>query len=289
VAAVARAIRRSRSGLQEETRPVGSFLFAGPSGVGKTELCRALAEALFGNEDALLRLDMSEYREVQSVSRLIGSPPGYVGYEEGGRLTEAVRRRPYQVVLLDELEKAHPEVLNLLLQVLEDGVLTDSQGQKADFRNAVIVMTTNAGAEAVAQNPLGFGSPSQSDRDKALQTALEQQFRPEFLNRIDEILLFQPLEERQVEQVAALLLQRSARRLERRGVRLKVEPGALALIARQGRDPRFGVRPLRRFIRSELEDPAAELLLRGALKQGGVLHLGQEASGLCLRSEVPAE
>ncbi len=285
VAAVARAIRRSRSGLKEEKRPVGSFLFAGPSGVGKTELCRALAEALFGSEDALLRLDMSEYREAQSVSRLIGSPPGYVGYEEGGRLTEAVRRRPYRVVLLDELEKAHPEVLNLLLQVLEDGVLTDSQGQKADFRSAVIVMTTNAGAESALRQPLGFGAGGQRDRDRALEAALQQQFRPEFLNRIDEILCFHPLEPAEVEQVASLLLRRSQQRLERRGVRLEVEPEALGLIAAAGRDPRFGVRPLRRYLRAHLEDPAAELLLSGKLGAGGVLRVRREAEELRLCAE----
>ena len=286
VTAVARAIRRSRSGLKEEKRPVGSFLFAGPSGVGKTELCRALAEALFGSEDALLRLDMSEYMEAQSVSRLIGSPPGYVGYEEGGRLTEAVRRRPYQVVLLDELEKAHPEVLNLLLQILEDGILTDAQGHRADFRSTVIVMTTNAGAESTVRQPLGFGSGDKADQDKTLNTALRSQFRPEFLNRIDEILCFHPLNEGEVEQVASLLLEHSQKRLERRGVRLQVEPEAIGLIAAAGRDPRFGVRPLRRYIRAHLEDPAAELLLSGKLGEGGVLRVSREADRLRLCAEL---
>ena len=280
VSALARAIRRSRSGLQEEQRPVGSFLFAGPSGVGKTELCRALAEALFGSEEALLRLDMSEFREAQSVSRLIGSPPGYVGYEEGGRLTEAVRRRPYQVVLLDELEKAHPEVLNLLLQVLEDGRLTDAHGARADFRSTVIVMTTNAGADAATRLPPGFASGAQEDRDRALLSALRRQFRPEFLNRIDELLLFQPLSGEEVRQVARLMLERCRKRLERLGVTLRVGDDALSLIARRGTEPGFGVRPMRRFLRTQLEDPAAHLLLSGQLKRGGKLRVEAAADGL---------
>lgn len=278
VRALCRAIRRSRSGLQEENRPVGSFLFAGPSGVGKTELCKALAEALFGTEDALLRLDMSEYMETQSASRLIGSPPGYVGYEEGGRLTEAVRKRPYRVVLLDELEKAHPEVLNLLLQVLEDGVLTDAQGQRADFRNTVIVMTTNAGAHAL--NPLGFGGTAAGE--SALRSALKQQFRPELLNRVDEILCFQPLTDEEAEQVARILLNRCAKRLERKGVRLEAAPEAVRCLARQGRDAAFGVRPLRRLIRAKVEDPAAELLLTGALGPGQVLRVEAKDCGIQL-------
>lgn len=275
VSAIARAIRRSRSGLKEENRPVGSFLFAGPSGVGKTELCRGLAEALFGSEDSLLRLDMSEYMEAQSASRLIGSPPGYVGYEEGGRLTEAVRKRPYRVVLFDELEKAHPEVLNLLLQILEDGVLTDSQGQKADFRNTVLVMTTNAGADALAamERPLGFGTPKKQERQAALQSALKKQFRPEFLNRIDELVCFQRLEEKQVEEIAALMLDRFGKRLKKQDITLNYTPAALRRIAEEGNDPAFGVRPLRRFIRANVEDPAAELLLKNHLKQGETVNV----------------
>ncbi len=287
VQAVSRAIRRSRSGLKEEKRPVGSFLFAGPSGVGKTELCRALAEVLFGSEDALLRLDMSEYMEAQSVSRLIGSPPGYVGYEEGGRLTEAVRKRPYRVVLLDELEKAHPEVLNLLLQILEDGVLTDAQGQRADFRNTVIVMTTNAGADAISalERPLGFGSRSEADRQSALQAALKKQFRPEFLNRIDEIICFRKLPAEDVEKIARLMLAQSGKRLEKQGVSLRAEETAVELIAREGQDPAFGVRPLRRYIRAHLEDPAAELLLTGQLGEGSVLKVTAEEGTLKVKAE----
>ncbi|MCD7829669.1 MAG: ATP-dependent Clp protease ATP-binding subunit, partial [Clostridiales bacterium] len=284
VAAVARCIRRSRSGLKEENRPVGSFLFAGPSGVGKTELCRALAQALFGTDEALLRLDMSEYMEAQSASRLIGSPPGYVGYEEGGRLTEAVRKRPYRVILFDELEKAHPEVWNLLLQILEDGALTDSQGQKADFRNAVIVMTTNAGADALSaqEHPLGFGSRGEESRQSAVRGALKKLFRPEFLNRIDEIICFQKLTGDEVQEIARLMLQQSGQRLAAQGVRLEADDGAVELIAREGQDPTLGVRPLRRYIRAHLEDPAAELLLSGKLNRGDTLGVTEEGAALSL-------
>lgn len=287
VSAVSRSIRRSRSGLKEENRPVGSFLFAGPSGVGKTELCRALAENLFGTEDALLRLDMSEYMEAQSASRLIGSPPGYVGYEEGGRLTEAVRKRPYRVVLFDELEKAHPEVLNLLLQILEDGMLTDSQGQKADFRNTVLVMTTNAGADALAamEHPLGFGTPAVQERQTALQSALKRQFRPEFLNRIDEIVCFQKLDDKEIEAIARLMLERFGQRLKKQKIQLSYTESVLNRIGKEGHDPAFGVRPLRRFIRANVEDAAAELLLNGSLKSGDTLLIAEQNGELTLTTQ----
>ncbi len=271
VAALARAIRRSRSGLQEEDRPVGSFLFAGPSGVGKTELSRALAQALFGSEDALIRLDMSEFSEGHSVSRLIGSPPGYVGHEEGGQLTEGIRRRPYSVVLFDELEKANGQVWNLLLQILEDGALTDAQGQKADFRNAVLILTTNLGAQVWAGRPLGFGQPGQGDYERSVRAALRETFRPEFLNRLDEVICFAPLAQEQVEEIARRMLEKTARRLERKGVALEVHPAALAVLASQGSDPEYGARPLRRCIRDQVENPAAEALLSGALAPGGAL------------------
>ena len=271
VAALVRAIHRSRSGLQEEDRPVGSFLFAGPSGVGKTELSRALALALFGSEDALIRLDMSEFSEGHSVSRLIGSPPGYVGHEEGGQLTEGIRRRPYSVVLFDELEKANDQVWNLLLQILEDGALTDAQGRKADFRNAVLILTTNLGAQVWAGHPLGFGQPGQADYERSVHTVLRQTFRPEFLNRLDEIICFSPLEQAQVTEIARRMLQKTAQRLERKGVHLDILPAALAVMARQGSDPEYGARPLRRYLREELENPAAEALLSGALSPGATL------------------
>ena len=271
VAALARSIRRSRSGLQEEDRPVGSFLFAGPSGVGKTELSRALAQALFGSEDALIRLDMSEFSEGHSVSRLIGSPPGYVGHEEGGQLTEEIRRHPYSVVLFDELEKANDQVWNLLLQILEDGALTDAQGKKADFRNAVLILTSNLGAQAWANHPLGFGTPDQADYEKAVRAALRKTFRPEFLNRLDEVICFTPLTAEQVAKIAQKLLAKTARRLEQKGVTLTVRPGALEVMALQGSDPEYGARPLRRYLREELENPAAEALLSGALSPGATL------------------
>ncbi|MCC8128715.1 MAG: ATP-dependent Clp protease ATP-binding subunit [Clostridiales bacterium] len=287
VQAVSAAIRRSRAGLQEETRPIGCFLFAGSSGVGKTELCRALAEALFGDQNALLRLDMSEYMEAHSVSRLIGSPPGYVGHEEGGRLTEAVRQRPYRVILLDELEKAHADVWNLLLQIMEEGSLTDSQGQRADFRNTVLVMTTNAGGEelAKARQPLGFGKPGQEAEDQAARKALSRLFRPEFLNRIDEVICFRPLGEQEIREIAGLMLRQTAERFRRLGVSLNVSDAALAQIAAQGRDRSYGARPLRRYIRRSIEDPAAQLLLEGRLPAGAVLTVSAAGEGLTLTTE----
>lgn len=289
VHSIAAAIRRSRAGLQEENRPVGSFLFAGPSGVGKTELCRSLAQCLFGSEDALLRLDMSEYMEAQSVSRLIGSPPGYVGYEEGGRLTEAIRKRPYRVVLFDELEKAHPDVWNLLLQILEDGVLTDSQGQKADFRNAILIMTTNAGAEVLASaaRPLGFSPTQPGDTEKALQAALRKVFRPEFLNRIDEIICFQPLSEPEVQEIAMLMLNQSLKRLQKQHITVTYTQQALATVTQQGHDPTYGVRPMRRYLRQALENPAAELLLNGQLYPGSGLTVDAEGGKLTLTVKAP--
>ena len=289
VHSIAAAIRRSRAGLQEENRPVGSFLFAGPSGVGKTELCRSLAQCLFGSEDALLRLDMSEYMEAQSVSRLIGSPPGYVGYEEGGRLTEAIRKRPYRVVLFDELEKAHPDVWNLLLQILEDGVLTDSQGQKADFRNAILIMTPTAGAEVLASaaRPLGFSPTQPGDTEKALQTALRKVFRPEFLNRIDEIICFQPLSEPEVQEIATLMLNQSLKRLQKQHITVTYTQQALATVTQQGHDPTYGVRPMRRYLRQALENPAAELLLNGQLCPGSGLIVDAEGGKLTLTVKAP--
>ncbi len=283
VRAVCAAIRRSRAGLQEETRPIGCFLFAGPSGVGKTELCRALAAQLFGTQEALLRLDMSEYLEAHSVSRLIGSPPGYVGHEEGGRLTEAVRRRPYQVVLLDELEKAHADVWNLLLQIMEEGTLTDAQGRRADFRNTVLVMTTNAGADELSctRSPLGFGGGGAAGEGEA-RRALSRLFRPEFLNRLDEIVCFQPLGAEEMEQIAAVLLEQAAARFRRLGVTLEVTPAARGALAREGHSPRYGARPLRRCLRREIEEPAAELLLGHALSAGDTLRVDAGERGLAL-------
>ena len=283
--AVSAAIRRSRAGLQEDTRPIGCFLFAGSSGVGKTELCRALAEALFGSQTALLRLDMSEYMEAHSVSRLIGSPPGYIGHEEGGRLTEAVRRRPYQVILLDELEKAHNDVWNLLLQIMEEGVLTDSQGQTADFRNTILVMTTNAGGEelAKARRPLGFATAEEVAEEQAARKALSRLFRPEFLNRIDEIVCFRPLGEGSVREIASIMVNQTAARFHTLGIELEVTEEAIACIAAQGKDRTYGVRPLRRYIRKQIEDPASELILQQTLSSGKTLLVDGRENTLALR------
>lgn len=289
VRAVARAIRRGRTGLKDPRRPMGSFLFPGPSGVGKTELCKALAEALFGTEEALLRFDMSEYMEAHTVSRLIGSPPGYVGHEEGGQLTERVRRRPYSVVLFDELEKANSEIWNLMLQILEDGVLTDAQGRRADFRNTVIVMTTNAGARqlAASRTPLGFssGTSARGDARRAVEGELKRLFRPEFLNRLDEIILFRPLDREEERKVAVRMSGEVAERLKKAGVQLVMEDSALEAAARQGADPEYGVRPLRRYLQRELEDGAAELLLRGELPPDSILRVSGSEEGLILRPE----
>lgn len=278
VAAVARAVRRGRVGLKEPERPTGSFLFLGPTGVGKTELCRALAEALFGDENAMLRFDMSEYMEKQAVSRLIGSPPGYVGYDEGGQLTEKVRRRPYSVVLLDEIEKANEDVWGVLLQVLEDGRLTDAKGRTSDFRNCVIVMTSNIGAKSITERVrLGFLDDVEDEErenrrmKKAVMTELKQTFRPEFLNRVDETIVFRQLTESDVQRIAKRLLDKVAKRMDGLGVTLRYSPEALVFLARQGYDKALGARPLRRVIRSQIEDPAAVQLLSGELSAGDIM------------------
>ena len=280
VTAVAEAIRRSRSGLGDADRPVGSFLFLGPTGVGKTELARALAVSLFGDEDRMVRLDMSEYGEKHTVARMIGAPPGYVGYGESGELTEAVRRRPYSVLLLDEIEKAHPDVFNTLLQVLDDGRLTDGQGRTVDFRHTVIIMTSNVGSELITGHgmTLGFGSAAQqsgsaAEREDAvlserLMPRLRDVFRPEFLNRIDETIVFRRLDTEQLATITELLLQDTRARLEARGITLDVTPEAVQLLAEHGYQPEFGARPLRRTIRRELDNPLSTLLLDGGLGEG---------------------
>ncbi len=271
VTAVARAIRRGRAGLSDPGRPIGSFLFLGPTGVGKTELCRALAEAVYGDEGALIRFDMSEYMEKHAVSKLIGSPPGYVGYGEGGQLTERVRRAPWSVVLFDEIEKAHPDVYNLLLQIMDDGHLTDSTGRRADFRSTIVVMTSNVGARAITDSRprLGFagGDGGEAVREDVMRE-LRETFRPEFLNRVDGTILFRRLDKADVLRIAARLVSAVSKRLEALGVTLTVTDAALAALAEQGYDPASGARPLRRTIAAELEDPAADALLSGMLKPG---------------------
>ena len=274
---VARAIRRSRLGLGDPRRPVGCFLLLGPSGVGKTQLCRSLAGALFGREEALLRFDMSEYMEAHTVSRLVGSPPGYVGHEEGGQLTERVRRNPWSVVLLDELEKAHRDVWSVLLQVMEEGVLTDGLGRRTDFRNTVLVMTSNLGARRFGRSQrLGFASGPAAEREQLEREVIadaRRTFAPEFFNRLDAALVFYPLEQGDLCRIARRLLDETGKRLAGQGVKLDVEEGALALLAREGGSREYGARPLRRAVARLVEDPAADLLLSGRMKKGDTLHV----------------
>jgi len=276
VAAVAKAIRRGRVGLKDPNRPIGSFIFLGPTGVGKTELCRALAEAMFGDENAMIRIDMSEYMEKYAVSKLIGSPPGYVGYDEGGQLTEKVRRHPYSVVLFDEIEKADEEVFNIMLQIMEDGRLTDSQGRRVDFRNTIVVMTSNVGAKNITDKaaPLGFssgdgGAASTDARIReAVMSELKRTFRPEFLNRVDDIIVFHQLGEEQILEIARRMLDTVSKRVSGMGVTLRCSDAAARLLARRGFDPGYGARPLRRAIQSAVEDGLAEKLLDGSVKVG---------------------
>ena len=275
---VAHALRRARAGLRDPKRPVGSFLFLGPTGVGKTELCRALADAVFGDEEALVRLDMSEYMERHTVSRLVGAPPGYVGYDEGGQLTEKVRRRPWSVVLFDEIEKAHEDVWNLLLQILEDGVLTDAQGRRVDFRNTVLVMTSNVGAKAITSSAAKLGFAQAEDGDggfarvkETVMAELRATFKPEFLNRVDEIIVFHKLTRADTRRIAQKLLGTVNRRMERAGVELRVPDAALDALSATGYDPVYGARPLRRAIQSTIADQAAGMLLDGSLRRGDVV------------------
>ncbi|MBM6884651.1 ATP-dependent Clp protease ATP-binding subunit [Pseudoflavonifractor phocaeensis] len=297
VQAVARAVRRGRVGLKEPGRPTGCFLFLGPTGVGKTELCKALAQAMFGSEEALLRFDMSEYMEKHAVSRLIGSPPGYVGHEEGGQLTEQVRRRPYCVVLFDEVEKAHPDIWGILLQMMEDGVVTDAQGRKADFKNAIVVLTSNVGAQRITARGgrLGFSAARHADGQTrspeelkdAVMEDLKQTFRPELLNRLDETIVFTQLGRGEIRAIARRMLEQVGRRLEALGVTLTWTDEALDTLAKLGFDPDYGARPLRRAIRSGVEDPAAEGLLSGALQAGGSALISCEEGRLALRFSPP--
>ena len=268
IQAVSDAVRRARAGLKDPGRPIGSFLFLGPTGVGKTELARALAEFMFDDEDAMTRIDMSEYMEKFAVSRLVGAPPGYVGYEEGGQLTEAVRRRPYQVVLLDEIEKAHPDVFNVLLQVLDDGRLTDSQGRTVDFKNSVVIMTSNVGSAAIAAASGGDGDDAYEAMKTAIQDGLRIQFRPEFLNRIDEVIVFHPLTTEHLGEIVDLLLADLATRLAAQDLVLEVTAGAKALIVREGTDPAYGARPLKRTIQRLVENPLARALVAGDFAPG---------------------
>ena len=284
VTAVAEAVRRSRAGLGDPMRPVGSFLFLGPTGVGKTELARALTESLFGSESRMIRLDMSEYQERHTVSRLVGAPPGYVGYDDAGQLTEAVRRRPYSVILLDEIEKAHPDVFNILLQVLDDGRLTDGQGRTVDFKNTVLIMTSNLGSELISRRggPLGFassptpGGEQQQDLRDRLMRRLRESFRPEFLNRIDEIIIFRQLDQPELRQITELLLEETRRRLRAQDVTAEFTPAALDWIADHGYQPEFGARPMRRVIQREVDNQLSRMLLDGKLLPGQLVQIDVE-------------
>lgn len=275
---------------------MGSFLFLGPTGVGKTELCKALAEALFGTEKALIRFDMSEYMEQHTVSRLLGSPPGYVGHDEGGQLTEAVRRKPWSVVLFDEIEKAHEDVWGILLQALEDGQITDAQGRKADFRNCVLVLTSNVGArKIISKTPLGFSPDATANPlytrslvEKAVMEEAKRTFKPEFLNRLDDIVVFDQLDLAQLRYIAQGMLSKFAQRLEDIGISLRYDDHVLDLLARNGFDPDYGARPLRRILRSQIEDPTAELLLTGTLSSGCLLNLAVRNDTLILLPSSPA-
>ncbi len=277
VSAVAKAIRRGRVGLKDPNRPTGSFIFLGPTGVGKTELCKTLAQTLFGDENAMIRLDMSEYMEKHNTSRLVGSPPGYVGYDEGGQLTEKIRRKPYSVVLFDEIEKAHPDVFNMLLQILDDGVLTDSQGRKVDFKNSIVIMTSNVGAKLISNSggkSLGFsgdesnGVMSQSTIKNAVMGELKKCFRPEFLNRVDDIIVFEQLDKESIKEIARRLLSKLSKRVGEMGIELDFDESAVEKIADEGFDPVYGARPLKRAIQSQIEDKLSEEMLEGRIKAG---------------------
>ena len=310
VTAVAKAIRRSRVGLKDPKRPIGSFLFLGPTGVGKTELCKTLAEAMFGDENAMVRIDMSEYMEKHTVSRLIGSPPGYVGHEEGGQLTEKVRRKPYSVVLFDEIEKAHEDVWNILLQILEDGVVTDSQGRRVDFKNTVIVMTSNVGARNITADgaKLGFDGKEKDETEsdearfarirEAVMTDLKHTFRPEFLNRIDEIIVFRQLTQENIVEIARRMLAVTGKRMAQQGITLAMDDDAVEALAKDGFDPQYGARPLRRAIQNQVEDVVAEQMLEGQLKSGdtariclrdGKVVIAKDAAEAAAPAEPPAE
>ncbi|MBO5178909.1 MAG: AAA family ATPase, partial [Clostridia bacterium] len=280
ISAVSRAIRRGRVGLKDPKRPIGSFIFLGPTGVGKTETCKALADALFGDENAIIRIDMSEYMEKHTVSKLIGSPPGYVGFEEGGQLTEKVRRKPYSVILFDEIEKAHPDVFNILLQILDDGRLTDSQGKTVNFKNTVIIMTSNVGARSISERKsIGFSGGNSENQNyeqikSSVMAELKRQFRPEFLNRIDETIVFKQLTEEEIGKIVELMLKDSMGRLKEREIKVKIADNMKKEIVKKGFDTMYGARPLKRAIQTMIEDKLAEAILEGKVKNGDSIKIG---------------
>jgi len=295
IKAVSRAIRRARAGIKDPKRPAGSFIFLGPSGVGKTELARTLAEFLFGDDQALIQVDMSEYMEKHAVSRLVGSPPGYVGYDEGGQLTEQVRRKPYSVILLDEVEKAHPEVFNILLQILEDGRLTDAQGRSVDFRNAIVIMTSNIGAATISRDtPLGFSVSDEAglsydDMKSRIMGELKRVFRPELINRIDEIIVFHKLTREEITQIVELLLVRLKDQMADHGLALQLTEDAKDLLVSEGYDPAMGARPLRRAIQRLIEDPLADEVLKGSMPEGTVIVVDRDGEQMKLIPTLPEE
>jgi ATP-dependent Clp protease ATP-binding subunit ClpB len=264
IVAISNAVRRARSGLQDPNRPIGSFIFMGPTGVGKTELAKALAEFIFDDEQAMVRVDMSEYMEKHSVARLIGAPPGYVGYEEGGYLTESVRRRPYSVVLFDEIEKAHPEVFNVLLQILDDGRMTDGHGRTVDFKNTIVIMTSNVGSHWIQE----LGANQRDEMEKRILEVLRASFKPEFLNRIDDVVIFHNLTSEQLAAIVDIQLERVKKRLEGQHITLELSDEAKALLAREGYDPAYGARPLKRAIQKHIENPLAMEMLQGHFSEG---------------------
>jgi len=290
VLSISKAIRRARAGLKDPKRPIGSFIFLGPTGVGKTELGRALAEVMFGDEDAMIRIDMSEYMEKHSTSRLVGSPPGYVGYDEGGQLTEKVRRKPYSVVLLDEIEKAHPDVFNILLQVLEDGRLTDSKGRTVDFRNTVIIMTSNVGATELKKNRyVGFniqdGESDYDDMKEKMLAELKKTFRPEFLNRVDDMIVFHSLEKEHLREIVSLMSDELSKRLTEQDIELVLTESAKDKITEEGYDPEYGARPLRRALQKHVEDRLSEELLEGKVLMGEKVIVDVEDDKFIVRTE----
>ena len=287
VIAVSRAIRRARSGLKDPNRPIGSFMFLGPTGVGKTELAKALAQAMFGSEDALIRVDMSEFMEKYSTSRLIGSPPGYVGYEEGGQLTEKVRTKPYSVILLDEVEKAHPDIFNILLQVLDDGYLTDAKGRKVDFRNTILIMTSNLGATQLREEKsVGFNAVDQSKDQRAMEKRileeLKKAYRPEFLNRIDETVVFNSLDASEIHEIVKIMSRQIVARMAEQGIQLKITPSAIDVIGKAGFDPEYGARPIRRALQREIEDKLSEALISGQVQLGDAVTIGASKGNITL-------
>ncbi|MDT3393890.1 MAG: ATP-dependent Clp protease ATP-binding subunit, partial [Bacillota bacterium] len=291
ISAVSRAIRRARSGLKDPKRPIGSFMFLGPTGVGKTELAKALAEAMFGSEDNLIRVDMSEYMERYSTSRLVGAAPGYVGYEEGGQLTEKVRNKPYSVILFDEVEKAHPDIFNILLQVLDDGYLTDSKGRKVDFRNTIMIMTSNLGATALRDDKfVGFGVKDVTADYKAMQgrimEELKKAFRPEFLNRIDETVVFHSLTQPELREIVKIMAKNVLGRLAEQGIQIKMTAAAMDVVAKAGFDPEYGARPIRRALQTQVEDQLSEALLAGEITMGVPVTIGATKGKITITSKT---